>query len=104
MERCRYNITKIEKYISARSLILGRDDFAPSNLFLYVKIEDICDIIKYIVDGYKGLEYNSVKIVITREVDEMITHNIFYTAITRARENLKVYWTPESQKKIWIVL
>lgn len=30
----------------------------------------------------------------------MITHNIFYTAITRARENLKVYWTPESQKKI----
>lgn len=62
--------------------------------------------IAYAVSIHKaqGLEYNSVKIVITKEVDEMITHNIFYTAITRARENLKVYWTPESQKKIWIVL
>lgn len=58
--------------------------------------------IAYAVSIHKaqGLEYNSVKIVITKEVDEMITHNIFYTAITRARENLKVYWTPESQKKI----
>lgn len=58
--------------------------------------------IAYAVSIHKaqGLEYNSVKIVITKEVDEMITHNIFYTAITRARENLKVYWTPESQQKI----
>ena len=49
--------------------------------------------IAYAVSIHKaqGLEYNSVKIVITKEVDEMITHNIFYTAITRARENLKVY-------------
>ena len=30
----------------------------------------------------------------------MITHNIFYTAITRAREKLKIYWTPETQNKI----
>lgn len=30
----------------------------------------------------------------------MITHNIFYTAITRAREKLKIYWTPETEKKI----
>lgn len=58
--------------------------------------------IAYAVSIHKaqGLEYNSVKIVITKEVDEMITHNIFYTAITRARESLKVYWTPESQQKI----
>lgn len=48
----------------------------------------------------QGLEYNSVKIVITDEVDEMITHNIFYTAITRAQEKLKIYWTPETQNKI----
>lgn len=55
--------------------------------------------IAYAVSIHKaqGLEYNSAKIIITKEVDEMITHNIFYTAITRARENLKVYWTPESQ-------
>jgi ATP-dependent exoDNAse (exonuclease V) alpha subunit len=30
----------------------------------------------------------------------MITHNIFYTAITRAKEKLKIYWTPEAEKKV----
>jgi len=48
----------------------------------------------------QGLEYNSVKIVITDEVEEQITHNIFYTAITRAKEKLKIYWSPQTQKKI----
>lgn len=48
----------------------------------------------------QGLEYKSVKIVITNEVEELITHNIFYTAITRAVEHLKIYWSPETEKKI----
>lgn len=58
--------------------------------------------IAYAISIHKaqGLEYNSVKIVIAEEFDEQITHNIFYTAITRARENLKIYWTPETEKKI----
>ena len=34
------------------------------------------------------------------EVDEMISHSIFYTAITRARERLKIYWTPEVENKV----
>lgn len=58
--------------------------------------------IAYAVSIHKaqGLEYDSVKIVITDEVDEMITHNIFYTAITRAKKELKIYWTPEVEKKV----
>ncbi|MGP1528384.1 MAG: ATP-dependent DNA helicase [Campylobacter sp.] len=48
----------------------------------------------------QGLEYDSVKIVISNEVDEMITHNIFYTAITRAKKNLKIYYSAEVEKKI----
>jgi DNA replication protein DnaC len=58
--------------------------------------------VAYAVSIHKaqGLEYNSVKIVITTETEELITHNIFYTAITRARENLKIYWTPEAGQKI----
>ena len=48
----------------------------------------------------QGLEYNSVKVVVTNEIEEQITHNIFYTAITRARKKLKIYWTPETQHKI----
>ena len=58
--------------------------------------------IAYAVSIHKaqGLEYNSVKLVITDEVDELITHNIFYTAITRAQKELKIYWTPEVEKKV----
>lgn len=58
--------------------------------------------IAYAVSIHKaqGLEYKSVKIVITDEVDELITHNIFYTAITRAQKELKIYWTPEVEKKV----
>lgn len=58
--------------------------------------------IAYAVSIHKaqGLEYNSVKIVITNETEERITHNIFYTAITRAREKLKIYWSPETENKV----
>ena len=58
--------------------------------------------IAYAVSIHKaqGLEYDSVKIVITDEVDELITHSIFYTAITRARSQLKIYWTPEVENKV----
>lgn len=58
--------------------------------------------VAYAVSMHKaqGLEYNSVKVVITDETEEMITHNIFYTAITRAKEKLKIYWTPKTEKKI----
>ena len=65
-----------------------------------------CDVIPfqvaYAVSIHKaqGLEYSSVKIVITDEVDELITHNIFYTAITRAQKKLKIYWTPEVEKNV----
>jgi ATP-dependent exoDNAse (exonuclease V) alpha subunit len=37
-------------------------------------------------------------IISTNEDD--ISHGIFYTAITRARELLKIYWTPETQKAV----
>jgi len=58
--------------------------------------------VSYAVSIHKaqGLEFDSVKVVITNEVEEMITHNIFYTAITRAKEKLKIYWTPETEKKV----
>jgi energy-coupling factor transporter ATP-binding protein EcfA2 len=58
--------------------------------------------VAYAVSIHKaqGLEYNSVKIIITDEIDELITHNIFYTAITRARKKLKIYWTPEVEHKV----
>ena len=58
--------------------------------------------VAYAVSIHKsqGLEYNSVKIIITNEVGEQITHNIFYTAITRTKKKLKIYWSPETEKNI----
>ena len=41
-----------------------------------------------------GLEYNS------DEVEELVTHDVFYTTITRAKEKLKIYWTPEVEQKV----
>ena len=48
----------------------------------------------------QGLEYNSVKIVIPSSNAERITHGIFYTAITRAKENLKIFWSSETMQEI----
>lgn len=58
--------------------------------------------VAYAVSIHKaqGLEYDSVKIVITDSNEEEITHSIFYTAITRARERLKIFWTPETQQSV----
>ena len=58
--------------------------------------------IAYAVSIHKaqGLEYQSVKIIITRDVEDLITHNIFYTAITRSKNKLKIYWSPETEKYI----
>jgi hypothetical protein len=48
----------------------------------------------------QGLEYDSVKIVITSANEDDISHNIFYTAVTRARRQLRIYWSPETQQAV----
>nr|WP_306255014.1 ATP-dependent RecD-like DNA helicase [Ornithinimicrobium cryptoxanthini] len=48
----------------------------------------------------QGLEYDAVKVVITSANEDDITHNIFYTAITRARQELRIYWSPETQQAV----
>lgn len=62
--------------------------------------------VAYAVSIHKaqGLEFDSVKIVITDEIKDHITHSIFYTAITRAREKLKIYWTPEVVQRILSII
>lgn len=48
----------------------------------------------------QGLEYSSVKVVITNANQDDISHSIFYTAITRARDSLRVYWSAETQEMV----
>lgn len=58
--------------------------------------------VAYAVSIHKaqGLECDSVKVVVTKDIEESISHNIFYTAITRAKKYLKIYWTPETQNHV----
>ena len=58
--------------------------------------------VAYAVSIHKaqGLEYDSVKIVITDANEDDVTHNIFYTAVTRTRERLRIFWTPETQQAV----
>lgn len=66
----------------------------------------LCSIIPfqlaYAVSIHKaqGLEYDSVKIIIPNSNSEKITHGIFYTAITRAKKKLKIYWSAETMQQI----
>lgn len=48
----------------------------------------------------QGLEYDSVKVIIPKSNSEKITHGVFYTAITRAKKKLKIYWSSEIMEEI----
>lgn len=70
------------------------DDEAPHTLVPFQ--------VAYAVSIHKaqGLEYDSVKIVVTNANEDDLTHSIFYTAITRARKHLRIFWTPETQRSV----
>lgn len=48
----------------------------------------------------QGLEYNSIKVVIPGSNSEKISHGIFYTAITRTKEKLKIFWSSDTMHQI----
>lgn len=58
--------------------------------------------IAYAVSIHKsqGLEFENVKVVINSDVDKEITHNIFYTAVTRSSKNLTIYWSKDTENTI----
>lgn len=53
--------------------------------------------VSYAVSFHKaqGLEFESVKVLISDENEENVTHDVFYTAITRSTRDLKIFWSPE---------
>jgi len=52
----------------------------------------------------QGLEFDSVKVIVTPESEELFDNESFYTAITRAKKNLKIYFTTADQDKILNIL
>lgn len=90
-----WNFASVIKFpVFKKKVIWGEiDDEDEENFEIHVVPFDI----SYSMSIHKAqwLEYESVKIVITDEVEEKITHNIFYTSITRAKKYLKIYSSPE---------
>lgn len=89
------NGNSIIRFVVNKNKSTDEDDESASKAFVPFQIAYAVSIHKA-----QGLEYDSVKIIITDEIDELITHNIFYTAITRARKSLKIYWTQPVEEKV----
>lgn len=75
----------------------SQEEYENSRMYSVVPFQ-----LAYAVSIHKsqGLEYESVKVIIPDSNSEKITHGIFYTAITRARKKLKIYWSPETMTEV----
>lgn len=75
----------------------SQEEYENSRMYSVVPFQ-----LAYAVSIHKsqGLEYDSVKVIIPENNSEKITHGIFYTAITRARKQLKIYWSPETMTEV----
>lgn len=68
--------------------------------------EQICKLVPfqvaYAISIHKsqGLEYENVKVIISNTIFDRISHDIFYTAITRATKKLTIYWGEQTEAKI----
>lgn len=111
-------LLNIEKTISSMEadeigvkLIEASDKNSIIELKVYSKEDEDADddatfvvpfVVSYAMSIHKaqGLEYDSVKIIISDEIDALITKNIFYTAITRTKNKLKIFWSAECQNKV----
>ena len=71
------------------------DDDAPSNTSVPFQVAYAVSIHRA-----QGLGYESVKVVIPDANEDGISHNILYTALTRAREHLQVFWKPETEQAV----
>ncbi|EHF1834595.1 ATP-binding domain-containing protein, partial [Campylobacter coli] len=101
-------INKIIQNINNNFKIVAKDDKGTEIKFSVARLnsdeeDDNSNIVPfqvaYAISIHKaqGLEYDKVSIVVADEIEEQVTHNIFYTAITRAKKELKIYWSAETE-------
>lgn len=96
-------ISGTDKDTQVRFTVYATDENTADENYEETRIKAIVPFqLAYAVSIHKaqGLEYNSVKIVIPSSNSEKISHGIFYTAITRTREKLKIFWSSETMTKI----
>lgn len=89
--------TRIKLTIYAYDNNVAEEDFEMMRLRSVIPFQ-----LAYAISIHKaqGLEYDSVKVIIPRSNSEKITHGIFYTAITRAKRKLKIFWSSETMKDV----
>ncbi len=49
---------------------------------------------------FRLMSMNRLKLLSPSSNAEKITHGIFYTAITRAKEQLKIFWSSETMQEV----
>lgn len=91
------NVTRVKFSVFEENIKGSEDEYEKSRMYSVVPFQ-----LAYAVSIHKsqGLEYESVKVIIPESNSEKITHGIFYTAITRARKKLKIYWSPETMTEV----
>lgn len=83
--------------------VYANDDTQADEEYEVARMKSIIPFqLAYAVSIHKaqGLEYQSVKIVIPQSNSEKISHGIFYTAITRTKQKLKIYWSADTMQDI----
>jgi len=86
-----------------RFTVYAYDSNSPEDEIALMRMRTVIPFqLAYAVSIHKaqGLEYDSVKVIIPDCNSEKITHGIFYTAITRAKKKLKIYWSSETMQEV----
>ena len=96
-------ISGTEKSTRIRFSVYEFDESNTEDGYEEAKMKSIVPFqLAYAVSIHKaqGLEYNSVKVVIPSSNSEKISHGIFYTAITRTKEKLKIFWSSDTMNQV----
>lgn len=96
-------VSHADKSTCIRFCIYASDENNPEEDYEEARMKSIVPFqLAYAVSIHKaqGLEYNSIKVVIPNSNSEKISNGIFYTAITRTKEKLKIFWSPDTMAQI----
>lgn len=96
-------VSVTEKSTQIRFTVSENDESKEDEDYEMARMKSIVPFqLAYAVSIHKaqGLEYESIKIVIPNSNSERITHGVFYTAITRAKKHLKIYWSSDTMQKV----
>lgn len=88
------------------TIILSVDKYDENPLRERTNFHTVPFQLAYALSIYKvqGMEFDSIKLIITEESFKNITHNLLYTAITRAKKKLKIYCSKSTLKKLFETL